>query len=248
MSRTKMMLFTVLVAALAVPSLWAQKKHEDEAISRMSIKQIKHLLQARAKAAGVPAACLASSLAPPTYLAATNKCSSGNADLGTPSTSLQGGSSTCSDKGGVEATFTVARTVGAVGPGQAFAGPWNSTFTGPSSIENSQPDVYGDSIFIQSSIEYTLKRPEGVTGFEFSNLTPQTYDVTFSNSTGVLAVAKGVPAGGTVEPDPAAARVVAVCNVPAITNVLIECTSCSELNGDGTNWIAQIRGDKFLGF
>ena len=68
MLRTKMMLLTVVVVALAVPSLWAQKER---------LVRPKPAADGSAVCVAIPAG------APPAgYYASTNKCSSGNVNYG----------------------------------------------------------------------------------------------------------------------------------------------------------------------
>ena len=112
MQRTKMVLITVLVAALAVPSLWAQKGKGH----RQSVKQIKAELQRQADTAGVAAICtgIAGGTGPTGYLAGTNKCSMSSPLYGLGN-SLNNAVSKCSDSGGVEATSDVGFTVGLAG-------------------------------------------------------------------------------------------------------------------------------------
>jgi hypothetical protein len=254
MLRIKMLLLTGLVVALAVPSLWAQKK-EDGALMRMSIQHIKQTLQARATATGAAAVCVAviSGNTPPSnYLAGTNKCSSGNALYGSGN-SINAFVTTCADKGGVEGTWgpngrTVEPPAAVPFSGSPFTF-WGNLFAA-GSVELANPDVYGDLINIQSETDLTLKRKEGVFGLEFSNSDPtvQTYDVTVHATDGDHLLPNVSVGGSNSELDPGAQRPIAVCNTPAITGITLTCTSCSELSGDGETGVAQIRGDKFLGF
>lgn len=241
MSRTKMMLFTVLVAALAVPSLWAQKK---------SIQTIKAELQRQATATGVPAVCSIASVTPTNYLAGTNKCSSSSPAY-TLGSSLNVTVSTCADKGGVEGNWESGGNPLGMGvtqagvPGSAFTS-WGAAFN-VGGTEYPFPDVYSPALRpAPSEVSLKLKRNESVFGFEISNETQQTYQVTFHTSNaGDLATGR-VTLGGVAEPDVQALRFIAICNTAAITGVTTLCDDCSELSGQTT--IGQIRGDKFPGF
>jgi hypothetical protein len=230
MLRTKTMLLTVVVVALAVPSLWAQKER---------------LVRPKAAPNG-PAICLAAPIGiPPTgYYAETNKCSSGNANYGLEN-SKQAFVHTCSDRGGVEAVYDGALNVQGVGPGNTWPIWQNASEFG--STENNRPNVYSQSINIANEIGLTLNHEQGVLGLEVDNLTEQTFTVTFHTTAGDVSVGPTL-VGGQAEPDPFAQRFVAICSGPAITGVTVQCDSCTEVNGDGTSAIAQIRGDKFKGF
>jgi hypothetical protein len=251
MLRIKMLLLTGLVVALAVPSLWAQKKNE--ALMRTPINHIKQVLQARATATGQAAVCLAvisGNTPPPGYLAGTNKCSSSNAQYGNGN-SINPFVTTCADKGGVEGNWgeggrTVELPAGVSGSPFSF---WGNGFAA-GSVEQQNPDVYGDLTNIQSTAELTLKRKESVFGLEFSNSDPavQTYDVTVHTTAGDQVLPNVSVGGSNSELDPGAQRPIAVCNAAAITGITLTCTSCSELSGDGKTGVAQIRGDKFPGF
>jgi hypothetical protein len=230
MLRTKTMLLTVVVVALAVPSLWAQKEL---------------LVRPKANPDG-SAVCVAAPIGipPAGYYASTNKCSSGNANYGFGN-SLQATVSHCSDSAGVEATYDAGLTVSAVGRGNTWP-IWANPSTAGSS-ENYQVNVYGQAINISNEIGLTLKNKQGFFGLEVDNLTEQTFNVTFHTTAGDVSVGPTL-VGGTAEPDPFAQRFVAICSGPAITGVTVLCTSCSDTNGDGQSAIAQIRGDKFKGF
>jgi hypothetical protein len=231
MLRTKTMLLTVVVVALAVPSLWAQKER---------------LVRPKPAADGSAVCVVTGTGTPPAgYYAATNKCSSGNANYGNGN-SKQAFVHTCSDRGGVEAVYDGALNVQGVGRGNTWPAPWQNAFEVGSS-ENAQPDVYSNAINIASEIGLKLSHLQGVLGLEFNNLTLQTYTVTFHTTAGDISSVP-IQAGGTTPDVGFAQRSVAVCSGPAITGVTVQCTTCSETNGDGTNAVAQIRGDKFKGF
>jgi hypothetical protein len=231
MLRTKTMLLTVVVVALAVPSLWAQKER---------------LVRPKAAADGSAVCVVGGTGTPPQgYYASTNKCSSGNANYGIGN-SIQATVLHCSDSGGVEATYDGPLNVQGVGTGNTWPAPWQNGFEAGSS-ENAQPDVYSNAINIANEIGLKLSHRQGVLGIEFNNLTLQTYVVTFHTTVGDIS---SVPilAGGTTPDTGFAQRSVAVCSGPAITGVTVQCTTCSETNGDGANAVAQIRGDRFKGF
>jgi hypothetical protein len=236
MLRTKTMFLTVVVVALAVPSLWAQKER---------------LVRPKAAPDGSAVCVVTGTGTPPVgYYASTNKCSSGNANYGNGN-SQQAFVAHCSDSGGVEATYDKALNVQGVGRGNTWPAPWQNGFEVGSS-ENAQPDVYSQAISIANTISLKLSHLQGVLGLEFNNLTLQTYIVTFHTTVGDI---KSVPilAGGTTPDTGFAQRSVAVCSGPAITGVTVSCApqdggSCTETSGDGSSAIAQIRGDKFKGF
>src|SRR5215469_15088496 len=120
MLRVKMTLVTLLVAALAVPSLWAQRK---------SIKEIQSELQKRAEELHVPAVCnavISGNTPPKGYFTETNKCSSGLAETG-PGFTRVTVARTCADQGGTEVTWgptprTVQFPAGVSGAEFAFWG------------------------------------------------------------------------------------------------------------------------------
>jgi hypothetical protein len=230
MLRTKTMLLTVVVVALAVPSLWAQKER---------------LVRPRPAADG-SATCVAAPIGtpPPGYYASTNKCSSGNVNYGGPN-SKQTFVNNCSDSGGVEAAYDHPFEVNAV-DGGTWPAPWGAVFT-MGTVENQQPDIYQNAISITTEMGLKLSHLQGVLGLEASNLTVQTFTVTFHTTAGDVSVGP-TKVGGSVEPDPGAERFVAICSGPAITGVTVNCDSCTDVHGSGHNAIAQIRGDKFKGF
>jgi hypothetical protein len=251
MLKVKLMLVTVLVAALAVPSLWGQK---EDTLARRSIKQIKAELQARATALNVPAVCqlvITGNIPPGGYFSGTNKCSSSNANYGNGQ-SINSFVGTCADKGGVEGTWgpfgrTVEDPAGTSGSPFTF---WGNGFAA-GSVEIQNPDVYGDSTNIATDTTLTLKSKQSVLGLEFSNSDPtvQLYTVTVHTSTAGDLVVPGVRVGGSsMELDPGAQRPVAICNARVITGIDLSCTSCSELSGDGKTGVAQIRAAEFPGF
>jgi hypothetical protein len=232
MLRTKMMLFTVVVVALAVPSLWAQRKR---------------LVRPERAANGDPV-CIATptGIPPAGYYAETNKCSSGNANYGFGN-SLNLTVGTCADKGGVEVTYDQGLDVVGVGPGN-FWPNWGNPFA-PANVENVSPNVWGQSIFIATEIGLTLTHEQGVLGLEVSNLTPQMFTVTFHTTVGDIKLPTPQNVGGTAFPiDAGAQRFVAICSGPAIKGVTAHCDSCTETSGAGQTAIAQIRGDKFAGY
>jgi hypothetical protein len=230
MLRTKMMLFTVVVVALAVPSLWAQKR----------------LVRPEPAPDGSPVCVAAPTGIPPAgYYASTNKCSSGNANYGMGN-SLNVTVGTCSDKGGVEVTYDQGLNVNGVGKGN-FWPVWGDP-SAPANVENVSPNVWGQTISIATEIGLTLKHEQGVFGLEVSNLTPQMFTVTFHTTVGDVSLPTPQYVGGTVQPDPFAQRFVAICSGPAIKGVTVKCATCSELSGDGETAIGQIRGDEFLGY
>jgi hypothetical protein len=231
MLRPKTMLLTVVVVALAVPSLWAQKER---------------LVRPKAAPDG-SAACVAApvGLPPAGYYASTNKCSSGNVNYGKPN-SRQTFVQHCSDSGGVEARYDQGLIVNAVSPGGTWPISWGAS-AAPFNVESVSPDIYGNSVNIATEIDLKLSHVQGVLGLEASNLTVQTFTVTFHTTAGDVSVG-ATSVGGSSEPDPGAQRFVAICSGPAITGVTVNCDSCTDTNGDGANAIAQIRGDKFKGF
>jgi hypothetical protein len=224
------MLLTVVVVALAVPSLGAQKER---------------LVRPKPAPDG-SAVCVAAptGIPPAGYFASTNKCSSGNALYGNGN-SLQTFVKHCSDSGGVEATYDQGLNVSGVGAGNTWP-IWQDPGA-PFNVENISPNVYSNSIRIANEIGLTLKNKQGVLGLEVDNLTVQTFTVTFHTTAGDVSVG-ATSVGGTASPDPLAQRFVAICSGPAITGVTVSCDSCTEANGDGANAIGQIRGDKFKGF
>ena len=230
MLRSKTMLLTVVVVALAVPSLWAQKER---------------LVRPRPAADG-SAVCVAVTpgAAPTGYYASTNKCSSGNVNYG-GTNSLQTFVTHCSDSGGVEATYDGLLGVNAV-DGGTWPAPWGAIFT-MGTVENQQPDIYQNAQSLATEIGLKLTHLQGVFGLEASNITVQHFTVTFHTTAGDVSVGP-TEVGGQVEPDPGALRFVAVCSGPAIRGVTVNCDDCTELHGNGHNAIAQIRGDKFKGF
>jgi hypothetical protein len=232
MLRTKMMLFTVVVVAVAVPSLWAQRGR---------------LVRPNPAPDGA-AVCVASptGIPPAGYYASTNKCSSGNANYGMGN-SLNVTVGTCSDKGGVEATYDQGLNVNGVGAGN-FWPKWGNPFS-PANVENVSPNVWGQTISIATEIALTLTHEQGVLGLEVSNLTPQMFTVTFHTTVGDVSLPTPQGVGGTAFPiDPGAQRFVAICSGPAIKGVTVKCDTCSELSGDGETAIGQIRGDEFSGY
>jgi hypothetical protein len=231
MLRTKMMLLTAVVVALAVPSLWAQKER---------------LVRPKPAADG-SAVCVVGGTGtpPPGYYASTNKCSSGNANYGMGN-SLNKFVRNCSDSGGVEATYDGPLDVQGVGTGNTWPAPWQNAFEVGSS-ENASPNVYSTAIRIANEIGLNLRHLQGILGLEFNNLTLQTYTVTFHTTVGDIS-SLPILAGGTTPDTGFAQRSVAVCSGPAITGVTVHCDTCTETNGDGATAIGQIRGDKFKGF
>jgi len=248
MLRTKTMLFTLVVIAMAVPSLWAQKKHEKLPEGQPSVKLIQQDLQSKADTAGVSAVCtaIAGGVGPAGYLAGTNKCSSSNALYGFGN-SINTTVSTCSDKGGVEGSWQNT-SGGALGltVGQAAVG--SSPFLLWGAAENvggwewAWPDIYSPAISPSPDIVVALKRAEAVFGFEVSDLTESTYTVTFATTAGNVTAT--VLTGGVIPSDNGAQRFIGICNVPAITSATIHCSACTS----AATAVAQIRGDKFLGF
>ena len=256
MQKSKMMLLTLLIAALAVPSLWAQKKENS---GRMSINQIKHKLQSEAgrselenngmvvvRSTSTPAVCTGSAggAGPTGYLAGTNKCTSSVPSYGFGN-SLNATAATCADKGGVEGTWAVGMNVAtatvAGDPFTSWGGPFNVGGT-----EYVGPVYYTPAISPTPDVNLTLKRNEGVFGLEIDNTTQQSYSVTFHTTAGDVALPP-IDIGGLAEPFSQAQRAVGVCNAAAITGVTVHCNDCSEVSS-GPTAVAQIRGDKFPGF
>src|SRR5215472_5897963 len=242
MLRTKMMLLTVLVAALAVPSLWAQKKHKKMPESQPSVKKIQQELQSKANTAAVSAVCtgLAGGLAPAGYLAGTNKCSSSSPLYGFGD-SINTTVGTCSDKGGVEGTYAAGMNVAQAGVPGALFSSWGGPFN-VGGTEYSTPDIYFPAISPNPDVNITLKRNEGVFGLEVDNTTEQTNDVTFHTTAGDVAL-PGTLVGGLAEPFSQAQRFIGICNAAAITGVTLHCADCTDLSGPTA--FAQVRGDKF---
>ena len=211
MLRTKTMFLTVVLVALAVPSLWAQKER---------------LVRPRANPDGTAVCVVTGTGTPPAgYYAATNKCSSGNANYGMGN-SRNVTVATCSDSGGVQATYDTARNVAGVGRGNTWPAPWQNGFEVGSS-ENAAPNVYTDTINITNEIGLKLTHLQGVLGLEFNNLSLQTYVVTFHTTVGDLSSVP-IQAGGTTPDVGFAQRSVAVCSGPAIKGVTVQCTTCTD--------------------
>jgi hypothetical protein len=228
MLRTKMMLLTFVIVALAVPSLWAQNAH---------------LIRPKAApngsatcAAAIPGGVI------PGYLEDTNKCSSGNGD----STSENGPQpTTCSDKGGVEAVYDVAVTV--LGLGMNGWPNWShpGVFAG---IENNNPPVYGDSISIQTAIGLTTTQLQGVLGLELDDRHLHQYSVQFSGPSVSVSTGNFAAGGTNATLTPGAIRVAAICSSPALNRVVVTCMDCVTDPSKGNGAVAQIRGDNFKGF
>jgi hypothetical protein len=239
MLRNKTMLLTVVVVALAVPSLWAQK----------SVKEIKAELQKQAEELRVPVACsvTAGGLQPSGYISSTNKCSSSSPLYGFGN-SLNTTVSTCSDKGGAEANYQKTGG-GPLGLTVSQAAVDGSPFTFWGAAENvggwewAWPDIYSPAISPSPDIVLALKRAEGVVGLEVDDVTESDYTVTFA--TGAGNISGTALTGGVVASNPGAQTFVAICSgAPSITKITVHCKACSNAF---TN-IGQIRGDKFLGF
>jgi len=231
MLRTKMMLLTAVVIALAVPSIWAQQKS--------TIVRPRPALNG----AAVCVATLAGTL-PTGYYASTNKCSSGNS-LQDPPDSENGFATTCADMGGVEATYD--QPISVVALPRANGWPSWATPGVVNAVESNNPPVYRSSTSIASEIGLTLTNDQGILGLEVDNLHEHHYSVVFHTTVGDVSSGPAL-VGGHVEPHPGPSRFVAICSGPAITGVTVSCDSCTEAHGDGANAIGQIRGDKFKGF
>ena len=230
MLRTKMMFLTVVIVALAVPSLWGQKAR---------------LVRPQAAANG-PAVCTVNVGNPlPGYTAETNKCSSGN----NSNKDANGDPMTCSDKGGVEAAFDTPALVAGIDTALGKNGWPNwlhpSVFAG---IENDNPPVYRESINIQTSIGVTTTQLQGVLGLEVDDLNFHTYLAEFSGPS--VKISSGTfPVGGkNINTTPGAVRIAAVCSGPAINRVVVTCQDCTTDVSKGKGAVAQIRGDNFKGF
>jgi hypothetical protein len=230
MLRTKTMLLTVVVVALAVPSLWAQKER---------------LVRPRPALNGdaVCVATLAGTL-PTGYYASTNKCSSGNS-LQDPPNSANGFATTCDDMGGVEGTYDQPISVVAL-PGSNGWPSW-ATPGVVDAVESNNPPVYRSATSAASEIALTLTNEQGILGLEVDNLHQHHYSVVFHTTVGDVSSGPAL-VGGSVEPHPGPRRFVAVCSGPAIKGVTASCLDCTEVNGLGDTAVSQIRGDLFKGF
>src|SRR5271169_354164 len=234
MPRTKMMLLTVVIVALAVPSIWAQN------MRRSTIERPQPNVDGSAVCIAVPIGN-----PPAGYYASTNKCSSGNL-LQDPPDSANGFATTCADMGGVEATYD--QPISAVAT-PAFNG-WPSWRT-PGTVggtEANNPPIYASATSIASEIGLTLTNPQGVLGLEVSNRHTHLYTVTFHTTAGDVSQGPALVGGPGFPPNPGPRRFVAVCSGPAITGVTAQCDDCTVVNGDGDTAVAQIRGDLFKGF
>ena len=233
MLRTKMMLLTVVIVALVVPSIWAQSASKAT------------LVRPQAAPNGDPV-CVAVPIGNPPagYYASTNKCSSGNI-IQDPSNSANGFATTCADDGGVEAKYDQPISVVAI---PAFNGwpSWNTPGT-VGGTEANNPPIYRSATSAASEIGLTLTNEQGVLGLEVSNRRTHLYSVTFHTTVGDVSQGPAL-VGGSVSPAPGPRRFVAVCSGPAITGVTAQCLDCTEVNGLGDTAVAQIRGDLFKGF
>jgi hypothetical protein len=256
MSKAKMMLLTLLVAALAVPSLWAQKQKGPE--RHPSVDEIRQALQRggdELERIGMPvvrsnatpaAICTAigGGLAPAGYLAGTNKCTSSVPVYGLGD-SLNTTVSACADKGGSEGTWGVGMTVGQAGATSSVFPSWGGPFN-VGGTEFSSPVYYTPAISPSPNVVLTLKAKQAVFGLEVSNPTQQSYTVTFGTTAGTVGtIPTTINVGGVAEPDSQAQRFIAICNVAAIQSVTIQCNGCADAAATA---VSQIRGDKFPGF
>jgi hypothetical protein len=230
MLRTKMMLLTAVVVALAVPSIWAQKER---------VVRPKEAPNGKA----VCVATLAGTL-PTGYYGETNKCSSGNS-LQDPPDSANGFATTCADMGGVEATYDQPISVVALPKSNGW--PSWATPAVVNAVESNNPPVYRSATSIASEIGLTLTNEQGILGLEVDNLHQHHYSVVFHTTGGDVSSGPAL-VGGTVEPHPGPRRFVAICSGPAITGVTATCHDCTENHGLGDTAVSQIRGDKFKGF
>jgi hypothetical protein len=230
MLRTKTILLTVVVVALAVPSLWAQK----ERLVRP---------KAAPNGAAVCVATLAGTL-PTGYYAETNKCSSGNS-LQDPPDSVNGFATTCADRGGVEATYDQPISVVALPNANGWPNWTGAPFV--DAAESNNPPVYRSAISIADEIGLTLTNDQGILGLEVDNLHQHHYLVVFHTTGGDVSAGPQL-VGGQHSPHPMAQRFVAICSGPTITGVTAACLDCTEGHGLGDTAVSQIRGDKFKGF
>jgi hypothetical protein len=235
-------LVTVVVIALAVPSLWAQKKKMPERLP--SVNEIQQSLQKEADTTAV-LTCTALPIGPPPagYYAGTNKCSSSNANYGSGN-SINATVGTCSDKGGVEGTWALGMGVAQVGLNYLFT-VWDGGGLAGGNVENLNPDIYTLRFPKFHDVTLTLKRNESIFGLEVNNTGPQNYTVTFHTTAGDVTSGQSY-IGGESGPDPGAQHFIAICNAVAITGVTVHCDDCSLSSGPTA--VAQIRGDKFPGF
>jgi hypothetical protein len=231
MLRTKMTLLTVVVVALAVPSLWAQKER-----------------LVRPKPAPNGAAVCTATLAgvlPAGYYAETNKCSSGNSLQDPPAGSAKGFATTCADMGGVEAKYDQPISVEATPKTNGWPNWTGAPFV--DAVESNNPPVYRNAIGIEDEIGLTLTNKQGILGLEVDNLHQHLYSVVFHTTGGDVSSGPQL-VGGQRTPFPFAQRFIAICSGPVITGVTATCNDCTELHGLGDTAVSQIRGDKFKGF
>ena len=190
MLRTKMMLLTAVVVALAVPSIWAQQK---STIVRP---------KAAPNGAAVCVATLAGTL-PTGYYASTNKCSSGNS-LQDPPDSANGFATTCADMGGVEATYDQPISVVALPRANGWPNWTGAPFV--DAVESNNPPVYRSATSIASDIGLTLTNEQGILGLEVDNLHQHLYSVVFHTTVGDVSSGPAL-VGGQHSPHPLCATV-----------------------------------------